>query len=60
METLNQQIVQSVDKALQDLNQVMTFNERTLLVIGCSTSEVLGNRSAHRVLKTQPPQFTRH
>jgi uncharacterized protein (TIGR01440 family) len=44
METLNQQIVQSVDKALQDLNQVMTFNERTLLVIGCSTSEVLGKQ----------------
>ncbi|MFT8873083.1 MAG: TIGR01440 family protein [Sporolactobacillus sp.] len=31
-----------MSKALYDLNATMTFNEKRLLVVGCSTSEVAG------------------
>lgn len=42
MELLNPEITEAVDKALVDLEHAMPFNDRTLLVIGCSTSEVEG------------------
>ncbi|MET1248656.1 TIGR01440 family protein [Sporolactobacillus sp. STCC-11] len=44
MEVLNSQLMSEVSQALQDLRQVMPFNKKTLLVIGCSTSEVEGKK----------------
>lgn len=44
MEETNQQIIDEVASALGDLEKVMPFDARHLLVIGCSTSEVRGSR----------------
>lgn len=42
MEELDQKIVGAASRALNDLEQAMPFNDRKLLVVGCSTSEVSG------------------
>ncbi|SFG22973.1 TIGR01440 family protein [Sporolactobacillus nakayamae] len=42
MELLDPELTEAVDKALVDLEHAMPFTNRTLLVIGCSTSEVEG------------------
>lgn len=44
MESINQEWVGQINQALKDLQQAMPFNERKLLVIGCSTSEVGGSQ----------------
>lgn len=44
METLYQQIINDLNHALKDLEQAMPFDSHHLLVIGCSTSEVVGKR----------------
>ncbi|TGA99756.1 TIGR01440 family protein [Sporolactobacillus shoreae] len=41
---LNQQIIDEVSRAVGDLEKAMPFDSRHLLVVGCSTSEVGGNR----------------
>ncbi|MCQ2010783.1 TIGR01440 family protein [Sporolactobacillus sp. STSJ-5] len=42
MEVIDESISEAVTQALADLEAAMPFSERTLLVIGCSTSEVAG------------------
>jgi uncharacterized protein (TIGR01440 family) len=44
MDAFNQQLIDEVGTALSDLNRTMPFDERHLLVIGCSTSEIRGDR----------------
>ncbi|WP_010630630.1 TIGR01440 family protein [Sporolactobacillus vineae] len=44
MAETNQQIIDEAAAALGDLEKVMPFDARHLLVIGCSTSEVRGSR----------------
>lgn len=44
METFHRQIIDEVTRALDELGRVMPFDARHLLVIGCSTSEVRGER----------------
>ncbi|RYL94008.1 TIGR01440 family protein [Sporolactobacillus sp. THM19-2] len=44
MENYSQQLIDEVGRALNDLAAAMPFDERHLLVLGCSTSEVRGNR----------------
>ncbi|KYG29230.1 TIGR01440 family protein [Alkalihalobacillus trypoxylicola] len=44
MENLQNEIKQSLKLALQDLSEFLPFEEDSLLVIGCSTSEVAGEK----------------
>ncbi|WP_100486808.1 TIGR01440 family protein [Sporolactobacillus pectinivorans] len=44
MAVMNRQIIDEVSGALADLEKVMPFDSRHLLVIGCSTSEIGGSR----------------
>ncbi|GGL50289.1 TIGR01440 family protein [Sporolactobacillus putidus] len=44
MEELNQNIIEEVSRALDDLGKTMDFDSHHLLVLGCSTSEVGGKR----------------
>ncbi|WP_332238833.1 TIGR01440 family protein [Sporolactobacillus sp. KGMB 08714] len=44
MKTLYQPITRDLSRALADLEKVMPFDFQHLLVIGCSTSEIMGDR----------------
>ncbi|MCL1631277.1 TIGR01440 family protein [Sporolactobacillus sp. CPB3-1] len=44
MDVLNSEIMEAMSRALYDLEQAMPLGKRTLLVIGCSTSEVEGKQ----------------
>ncbi|MCO7125607.1 TIGR01440 family protein [Sporolactobacillus shoreicorticis] len=44
MEVLDPKRMQEMSQALENLRQVMPFNNKMLLVVGCSTSEVEGKK----------------
>ncbi|RYM05528.1 TIGR01440 family protein [Sporolactobacillus sp. THM7-7] len=44
MDAFHQKIQADLSRALADLNRAMKFNDRRLLVIGCSTSEIIGEK----------------